>query len=50
LTLPALRSSVIVVHALAQADAGCENSEKLLMLALFQIKWVTSMVVFRLAA
>jgi hypothetical protein len=50
LTWPDLRSSVIVNHASVQADTGWENSKKLLMLAPFQIKFVTSIVVFRLAA
>src|SRR5215471_5204822 len=47
---PELRSSVIVFHASDRADRGWENNRKLLMLAPFQIRLVTSMVVFLLAA
>src|SRR5262249_25549055 len=47
---PELRSSVIVFHASDRADKGWENSRKLLILPPFQIRLVTSMVVFLLAA
>src|SRR5258706_600847 len=37
----------MTLHAVLQTSAGCEKREKLFMLARFQIRSVTSMVVLR---